>query len=192
MEIFENTATRKSDSAGHFIKKVGWQLLRRAATSGTMGGLAAAMAASVVGKYENDSFAAPLNATSHIIWGDEAARQDCFSLKYTLTGFLLNHVSAIFWALFYEKLFGKHTAKRQQATPSVSKPNDGSMIQPLLGATAVAAGAYVVDYYLIPRRFTPGFEKRVSGKSLAAILAGLAIGLAARDIINARADKARF
>lgn len=129
MEIFENTATRKSDSAGHFIKKVGWQLLRRAATSGTMGGLAAAMAASIAGKYENDSFAAPLNATSHIIWGDEAARQDRFSLKYTLTGFLLNHVSAISWALFYEKLFGKHTAKRQQATPSVSKPNDALMIK---------------------------------------------------------------
>jgi hypothetical protein len=192
MEIFENTATRKSNSAGHLIKKVSWQILRRAATSGTMGGLAAAMAASVAGKYENDSFAAPLNATSHIIWGDEAAHQDRFSLKYTLTGFLLNHVSGIFWALFYEKLFGKRTSNTQPTIRSISKPNNASMIKPLLGATAVAAGAYVVDYHLIPRRFTPGFEKRVSGKSLAAILAGLAIGLAARDIINARADKARF
>jgi hypothetical protein len=168
--------------------------------SGTIGGLAAAAAASLAGKREDDHYAAPLNATSHIIWGDKAARQDKPSLKYTLTGFLLNHASAIFWAFFYEKLLGRSERQESQSqgqrrprnwnegvlpdssrTTSQAKP----MLQPILDAAAVTAGAYITDYYLVPKRFTPGFEKRVSGKSLLGIYVALAIGLAARDVIKA-------
>lgn len=172
-------------------------ILRQAAVSGTLGGLAAATAASLAGKCEDGSYAAPLNATSHILWGDEAASKDRASLKYTLTGFLLNHGSAIFWAWFYEKLFGaragaavsshvngraKGRANGRRTKERTARP---SLAQPVLGAAAVAAAAYAIDYHLIPKRFTPGFEKRVSGKSLAAIFAALAIGLAARDLIAA-------
>ena len=39
--------------------------------------------------------------------------------------------------------------------------------------------------HLIPKRFTPGFEKRLSGKSLAAVFVALAAGLAARDMMQA-------
>jgi hypothetical protein len=171
-------------------------LLARAVTSGTIGGLAAAAAASLAGKREDRSYAAPLNATSHIIWGDEAARQDQPSLKYTLTGFLLNHASAIFWALFYEKLLGKgekrqswhhpknwnEGARPQQATPART---EAAILKPILDSAAVTAGAYLIDYHLIPQRFTPGFEKRLSGKSLAAVFVALAAGLAARDMMQA-------
>jgi hypothetical protein len=165
-------------------------ILERAAVSGTFGGLAAAAAASLAGKCEDGSYAAPLNATSHILWGDEAADKDNASLKYTLTGFLLNHGSAIFWAWFYEKFFGADSGSAAApARASNERANAGapppSLAQPLLGAAAVTAGAYITDYYLVPKRFTPGFEKRVSGKSLAAIYAALAIGLAARDLIDA-------
>ena len=48
-------------------------ILRRAVISGTVSGLATAGVASFAGKHENGSYAAPLNATSHIIWGEEAA-----------------------------------------------------------------------------------------------------------------------
>jgi hypothetical protein len=171
-------------------------ILERAAVSGTIGGLAAATAASLAGKCENDSYAAPLNATSHIVWGDEAASKDDASLKYTLTGFLLNHGSAIFWAWFYEKFFGTGAgsataparAGNRSANEGAAQP---SLAQPLLGAAAVTAGAYITDYYLVPKRFTPGFEKRVSGKSLAAIFAALAVGLAARDLIDAAKARRR-
>jgi hypothetical protein len=44
---------------------------------------------------------------------------------------------------------------------------------------AVAAAAYVVDYYVVPKRLTPGFEKRLSGRSLFWIYSALAAGLAA-------------
>jgi hypothetical protein len=174
------------------------EILRRAIVSGTVGGLAAATAASLAGKCEEGSYAAPLNATSHILWGDEAASKDRASLKYTLTGFLLNHGSAIFWAWFYEKLFGARVAGAAASSYANGRANGGangrrtkgrtatpSLAQPILGAAAVAASAYVIDYHLIPKRFTPGFEKRVSGKSLAAIFATLAMGLAARDLIDA-------
>jgi hypothetical protein len=166
-----------------------YEILGRATVSGTIGGLAAAAAASLAGKCEDNSYAAPLNATSHILWGDEAASKDDASLKYTLTGLLLNHASAIFWALFYEKLFGRRTESaaaptRASGRRKKERPRGPSPAKPILGAAAVAAGAYITDYYLIPRRFTPGFEKRVSGKSLATIFVTLAVGLAARDLID--------
>jgi hypothetical protein len=179
-------------------------LAGRAVISGTIGGLAAAAAASLAGKREDGSYAAPLNATSHIIWGDEAARQDQPSLKYTLTGVLLNHASAIFWALFYEKLLGKGEKRRRWHHPKnwnqgarryrkIAAPAEEAIIKPILGSAAVTAGAYLLDYHLIPKRFTPGFEKRLSGKSLAVVFVALAAGLAARDIMQAakaRCDQA--
>ena len=183
MEKPERIATSKSGKAISSTKKDRWQILRRAIFSGTMGGCAAAIAAAIAGKYENNSFAAPLNATSHMIWGDEAARENRYSFKFTFTGLMLNHAAGIFWAIFYEKLFGQCAANERKDINLLTNNNNGSLITPLLGAAAVAAGAYIVDYHLIPRRFTPGFEKRVSGKSLAAILTALAVGLAARDII---------
>jgi hypothetical protein len=150
-------------------------ILRRALISGTAAGVAVSAASALLGKRETGSYAAPLNATSHIVWGDKAAMQNRPSLKYTLTGFLLNHGATVFWASAYEYLFGARAGR-------LRKP--GSTLRPLLGSAAVTAGAYVTDYYLVPRRFTPGFEKRVSGRSLAAIYGALALGMAAHDLIR--------
>jgi hypothetical protein len=54
----------------------------------------------------------------------------------------------------------------------------------MLGAAAVSAVAYVTDYHLVPRRLTPGWEHRVSGKSLAAVYGVLALGLAACNLMR--------
>jgi hypothetical protein len=160
-------------------------VLSRAVKSGTISGLATAAVASLAGKRENGSYAAPLNATSHIIWGDKAAKQDQTSLKYTLTGFLLNHGSAIFWASFYEKMAaGRGSGRREGRVSSPGAANLPQVMSPLCRAAAVAAAAYVIDYHAIPKRFTPGFEKRLSGKSMAAIFFTLAAGLAARDLVD--------
>ena len=163
-------------------------ILGSAVRSGTVAGLATAAVASTAGKYEADSYAAPLNATSHIIWGEEAAQEDHPSLKYTLTGFLLNHGSGIFWALFYERLFGRQANRlsRRLPPPAIGTAGDLTpLVKPVLGGATVAAAAYVIDYHLIPKRFTPGFEKRLSGKSLTAIFGALAVGIAACDVIDA-------
>lgn len=147
--------------------------LGRTLMSGTLAGLATAATAALAGRRETHSYAAPLNATSHIAWGNVAAIQDRPSLKYTLTGFLLNYAATTFWAAIYEKLAAPRAG--------VGEP---SMLRPLLGAAAVTAGAYVTDYYLVPQRFTPGFEMRLSGRSLAAIYGVLALGLAARALLQ--------
>lgn len=145
----------------------------RAFKSGTLAGLGVAAASALAGKYETGSYVAPINATSHVLWGDKAAWQDRPSLKYTLTGLAINHASAIFWATVYETFFGsgKRGARR-------------SLLRPLLGGVAVSAGAYALDYYLLPDRLTPGFEKRLSGKSMVAVFGVLALGLAARELLT--------
>jgi len=147
--------------------------LGRTLVSGTLAGLATAATAAVAGRRETYSYSAPLNATSHIAWGNVAAIQDRPSLKYTLTGFLLNHAATTFWAAIYEKV----------VAPRAGAP-DSSLLKPLLGAVAVTAGAYVTDYYLVPKRFTPGYEMRLSGRSLAAIYGMLALGLVAGTLMH--------
>src|SRR5687768_3261239 len=102
--------------------------LGRSLVSGTVAGLATAVTAALAGRKDAASYAAPLNATSHVVWGDTAALQDRASLKYTLTGFLLNHAATIFWASIYEKWLA-------------SRPGDSreSPWRPLIGAAALTA-----------------------------------------------------
>jgi hypothetical protein len=148
-------------------------LVGNALVSGTVAGITTALAASLAGKRETGSYAAPLNATSHVVWGNsEAAAQDGASAKYTLTGFLINHASTIFWAGIYEQLFG-----RKQGVQA-------SSLKPFIGAAVVTAGAYVTDYYLVPKRLTPGYELRLSNRSLATIYGALAVGLIAGYLLN--------
>jgi hypothetical protein len=149
-------------------------LINRTLISGTISGITTALTASATAKHDTGRYPAALNATSHIVWGDRAALQNDASLKYTATGFLLNHASTLFWATIYEKWFAPQPGRRQSA------------LQPIVGAAVLTAGAYVTDYYLVPKRFTPGYEKRVSGRSLATIYAALALGLAARALFSPR------
>lgn len=151
--------------------------LTRALVSGTVGGLATSAVAAFAGKRETASYAAPLNATSHILWGDEAARQDGASVKYTVTGFLLNHLAAIMWAAIHE-VWVEPAMSRWSATRHLP----ATLVTTISGA-AVAAGAYVTDYYLVPKRFTPGYEKRLSGQSLALIYGALALGLTVGNLV---------
>jgi hypothetical protein len=151
--------------------------IKRAFTDGTLAGIAIAATAALAGKRETGSYSAPLNATSHILWGDKAAGHSVPSLKYTATGFVLNHAAAIFWAVMYEKLVDARVSR---------SGTTASPLRALVDGAVVSAGAYVTDYHLVPSRFTPGFEKRLSGKSLLVIYGALAFGLAARDILSAR------
>lgn len=149
----------------------GRQELMDALVSGTIAGVATALTATVLGAKERSSPAQPLNATSHIVFGDEAARRKRPSLKYTGTGFLLNHAATILWAAVYEELFGK----------SADSHHIGKA---LAGGAAVAGLAYLTDYFLIPERFTPGYEKPLSGGALATIFGALALSLPLRGLIE--------
>jgi hypothetical protein len=105
--------------------------------------------------------AAALNATSHILWGDQAAKHDDLDVRHTLVGGLLNAGAMGFWSAV-QALF----------------PEPRSAFGALRNATVVTALAYVTDYYVVPKRLTPGFEQRLSPKSLFGAYAVLAASLA--------------
>ena len=137
-------------------------MIIRALASGALAGSASALVAAWRGRQETGFSAAPLNATSHIVWGREAAHRSSASVKYTATGLALHYGSAVFWALIYEMLPGPAP----------------------LRAAATTGLAYVTDYHVVPKRLTPGFELRLSKSSLATIYVALALGLCARDLVR--------
>ena len=137
-------------------------MIARALASGALAGSAAALVAAWCGRREVGSGPAPLNATSHIVWGAEAAYHDGMSAKYTATGLALHYGAAFFWAAIYEMLPGPAP----------------------LRAAATTGIAYITDYHLVPKRLTPGFELRLSKSSLATIYVALALGLCARDLMR--------
>lgn len=154
------------------MASIAWRpLAGRALVSGTLAAAAVSIVASLAARRAAGSSAAALNATSHFAWGDEAAREDAYSLKYTGTGAAANYGASVFWALLYEML-----SPRLRRTPA----------RALLDGAVVSAAAYVTDYHVVPRRLTPGFELRLGGRALAGIYAALALGLAAADLLSAR------
>ena len=97
--------------------------------------------------------------------------KDGASVKHTLSGYVIHHAMSVFWALFFERF------------------RPGRNLQPidtLLSAAATSAAACFVDYRLTPKRLTPGFERRLSRKSLALVYAGFAIGLAVGALLQDR------
>lgn len=141
-------------------------LIARALASGTLAAVATTTVVTLYGRRTGGSFAAPINATSHALWGEAAERENGCSLKYTGIGLLFNHAGSIFWALFYEAFTGPRPSRKRV----------------LHGGALVSAAAYVVDYHIVPPRLTPGFEKRLPRKALAPVYVALAAGLCIRDL----------
>ena len=116
------------------------------------------------GRAETGSAAAPINAVSHWLWPRQALRQDAASARFTLTGTVVHFAAAALWSGLYEAV----RARRRDATPANA----------VTDAVAVTTVAAVVDLACVPDRLTPGFEKRLSPRSLVMVYAGFAVGLA--------------
>lgn len=141
------------------------QALRDGAASGTVAGLTSLGMLAWRGREETGSAFAPVNAPSHWIWRDRALRQNGPSWRYTLVGLLVHQGASVFWGVLYER----YLAGRNVAQPAVADLRDAAV------ATAAAA---TVDLVMTPRRFTPGFEKRLSPRGLLWVYAGFAVGMA--------------
>ncbi|MDN3921531.1 hypothetical protein [Roseateles violae] len=136
------------------------------------GGLASALSTLVLawrGRRDAGSGAAPLNAPAHWLWS-RALGQDRSSLRYTVLGMVVHHLSSVFWAFFYEK-----------ASPAQARPDAR---QALRTAAAVTTLAAVVDLKLVPERLTPGFERRIDVSSLLLVYAAFASGLALGSLLR--------
>lgn len=129
--------------------------------SGTYAGLCMSTAIGLIGKMTIGKAVTPLNAISHILWGRKAARANNWSMKYTGSGLILNQLACLFWAGCYEAL------AEENRSPGFSK------------AITVSAVAYLTDYHVVPRRFTPGFEFVFPRRMSPCLYAALALSLVA-------------
>jgi hypothetical protein len=147
--------------------------LREGLVTGTIAGIASALALAFAGRRENGAAAAPVNAVSHWVWNREAFRANRPSVRHTVTGLLVHHAASVFWGTLHARAWGLRNGHKQ-AAPA------------LAGAAAASAVACFVDFRFTPRRFTPGFEHRLSTRSLALVYACFGLGLAAGSMILKR------
>ena len=93
--------------------------------------------------------------------GDKAKKFDDWDVRHTLVGALLNAGAMGFWSAVQALL-----------------PEPRSVLGAARNAALVTALAYATDYHLVPQRLNPGFEQRLSRKSLVSAYAVLAASLA--------------
>jgi hypothetical protein len=153
-----------------------WKMtVREGVVSGTLAGLFSAMVLLATGKRETGSAVAPVNAESHWLWGDESLRQDRPTWRHTLTGLVTHQLSTVFWATLYALVRGKRGAVR-------------SVPQALLGGIATSAAAAAIDYTVVPKRLTPGFEHRLSPAAMVGVFAAIAGGIAVGSLLLRERD----
>ncbi|MGJ0509926.1 MAG: hypothetical protein ACR652_22930 [Methylocystis sp.] len=142
-----------------------------AVVTGVVAALISAAALAAAAKLEGKGALQPINATSHWLNGDAAAKVELPTARHTLVGFATHVLSAIFWAAPFEAWLALNPPRTPEAL--------------LRDAAAMAGVAAVVDYGATPKRFTPGWELVLSkGAMLVAYLAfsvGLAGGALASD-----------
>lgn len=138
---------------------------------GAIAGAATCAAVAMRGRHDSGNAIAPINASSHVAWGDEAGRVEQFTWRHTAPGVLINVGAAVWWAFVYQKLFGAEVDRR--GVPAA-----------ILAGAATSGIAYVTDYKVLPRRLTPGWEMHVSKRSLGVSLGVMAIGLALGSILT--------
>lgn len=145
------------------------ELWKQALIEGTVTGSVASVLSTAVlaaaGALQAGSATAALNAVSHWLWGDESLLAEHPTLRHTLTGYLTQHAASIFWGVLYSRVYGHRESAKEWP-------------QAVAGGIATSAVAAVVDYGIVPKRLTPGYEHRVSTGAMVAIYGALAAGFA--------------
>ena len=153
---------RASDQTGaddHHPHRDG--LLARAWRSGSTASLLSTLAISIFSRTRSGATAAGTNAASQWLWYPQARHARRPSLKHTVSGYAIHHASSLLWGCAFEALSPRRVPPGRRAQR----------------AAAVAALAYLVDYHVVPRRFSPGFGHRIGRLGMCAAYASFAIGL---------------
>jgi hypothetical protein len=138
--------------------------LRYALYCGVAAGAASVAAVMLESAASGRSPLRPVNATSHWIHGREAGRREQADVSHTLTGALTNQGAAMFWG----SLFAAWLTSRPRRTT-------GEMFR---DAAVMGAIAATLDYGILPRRLTPGWELAGGARSAVVGMTATAIGLA--------------
>jgi hypothetical protein len=129
--------------------------------TGLRGAIASAAAAAIASRIENRHAARPMNAVAHIADGGAPSAADGDGRRNTLLGTALHAGASVWWASFFELALARQARPRPWAT-----------------ACAIAGIAYLIDYYVVGKRFRPGFEAFLSRRAMFAVYAALAAGYA--------------
>jgi hypothetical protein len=149
------------------------ELVIRAIGSGSAAGLASAAVASAGAMHKGHGPYAAMNAVTHCLWRDASWRRRP-SAKYTGLGAAIHMGSAVFWGVLFEALCERGYRR-----------SGGTSIANAAATTAVVA--YVVDYHVVPKRLTPGFESHLSKGSLGLTYVALGAGFALAALLRQRA-----
>jgi len=142
-----------------------YTVIQRALVTGAASSIVSTVAMALVAKKETGSPYAATNAVSHYVHGEKATFRNRFSLRYTVPGLLIHHASATVWAFVFERVMG---GVLDQKNPAAI----------LASAAATSAFAAFTDHKLTPRPLQPGYQDRLSKKSLGVVYASIAVGLA--------------
>jgi hypothetical protein len=167
INVHERTQVRNGE-----LERLG-AAARRALFSGASASISSAIALSICSSVDEGSYAGGLNGPSQWLWGEAEAYTRKASVRHTAVGYGIHHLTSVFWATLYERMFGEPAARK---TP----------LRRLAEAMVSSTGAYLVDYHLTPRRLRPGFEKHVRTPSMFVVYGAFALGLAAASIIRDR------
>lgn len=123
-----------------------------------LGSVGAIMA---LAKAEGKPALGPVNASSHWLWGDEAGQHSQADFRHTGMGGATNIGAGLMWG----GLFGAYLQRRSPSATDIVR--DGAV----LGAIAS-----LLDYGLLPRRLSPGWEQVLSSRSVVLAMASMALG----------------
>lgn len=139
--------------------------LRTTLYCGTGAALLSLTAIALLSRAEGRDASRPINATSHVLWGDDEAIRDGIDTRRTLPGLLINIGAGFFWGAVYALLAPRPSGRT--GTDLVGR------------AFATSLLAAIIDYGLIPKRLRPGWELALRARSVALALAAMGAGLAA-------------
>lgn len=111
-----------------------------------------------------------MNAIAHIFDGGLPPAHDGAGGRNTILGIGIHTAASVWWAALYELALAAQPRLRR-----------------LPAAAVLSAIAYAVDYYVVNKRFRPGFEAYLSPRAMFAVYAALAVGFA----ISGRKRRAR-
>lgn len=147
------------------VGKTWRQAFERALISGSWASIFSTMALVLCSKRDRRRSAAALNGPSQWLWGETEAYERRATVRHTIPGFIIHHSMSIGWATLHEKTMAS-TGRLQAPFARAG------------AAMCTAAVAYLIDYYVTPPRFRPGFEKHLKSSSMFIVYASFATGLA--------------
>ena len=149
------------------------QLIARSLARGLKTGLALAAATNAAIMLASDAeHGAPwaaLNCVAHIVDGDDKEQPTGYSPRESWLGVGVNGTAMSAWGVLYEGALLVTGAK-------------SSLLSALLGTAA----AYFIDFKVVPARYTPGIEKRLSHRSVLLAYGAMALVFGLSPLWNGR------